>query len=392
MRVLHVIDSIDPRTGGPPAVVLRLAAAQAIVGHETGILTYRTPASDERIATSMRGIPGVDRVAIHQLDRERNAVARMLGSATTRWMAAHAPNWEMLHIHGIWDPPVRACSSFAVRQGLPYAIVPHASLDEWAMRQTPVKRLKKMLAMSLQVRGLLNSATFIHSLNEAESAGIRRVGVTSPLEIIPNGVFVEEFSETPSRGEFRAKHPELGDLPFVLFLSRLHYKKGLDFLVAAFEQANRKLPELRLVIAGPDDGERTRVEADVAARGLADRVHLIGPIFGREKYAALVDALAFCLPSRMEGFSIAILEALAFRCPVIISPQCNFPEVAANEAGIEVALEPEGIAAAMVRLASSEDDRARLSASGQALVTRDYTWPSIARLAVARYRHYGVGT
>jgi len=243
----------------------------------------------------------------------------------------------------------------------------------------------------VQIRGLLNKAAFIHSLNVAESAGIRAAGVTSPLEVIPNGIFLEEVSSKPEAGRFRARRQELKGRPFILFLSRLHFKKGLDHLVAGFEVARNQVPDLQLVIAGPDDGEQARVEADIAVRGLQEHVHLVGPLYGADKFAALVDACAFCLPSRMEGFSIAILEALAFECPVIISPHCNFPEVPANGAGLEVPLEPEAIGAAMAKVARDEELRREVVTRGLDLVRRDYTWVSIAEEVIRRYQSHSIG-
>ncbi len=391
MKILHVIDSLDPRCGGPPAVVLRLAAAQRLLGHKVSILTYASPGADRRIADSLKGIPGIDEVPVHSLDRESNFVSRLIGLSAVRWMAANVRNWNVLHIHGVWDPVVRASASAARRQRVPYVMVPHASLDPWAMRQTPGKRLKKALAMTVQIRGLLNDTAFVHSLNNAESAGIRAAGVTAALEIIPNGIFLEEISNKPAPGCFRAKFPELGSKPFILFLSRLHFKKGLDHLVAGFAMAHNLVPALQLVIAGPDEGERARVCADAAARGLSRDVHIVGPLYGVEKYEALVDACAFCLPSRMEGFSIAILEALAFECTVIISPQCNFPEVAANNAGLEVPLETSAIGEAMARLANNDDLRSRLAQRGGDLVRQNYTWAVIAEQTLTRYRQHGIG-
>ena len=149
-------------------MVLRLAAAQRLLGHKVSILTYASPEANRRTADSLRGIPGIDEVPVHSLDRESNLISRLRGLTAARWMVANVSNWDVLHIHGIWDPAVRASASAARRQRVPYVMVPHASLDPWAMRQTPGKRLKKALAMTVQIRGLLSDTAFVHSLNNAE--------------------------------------------------------------------------------------------------------------------------------------------------------------------------------------------------------------------------------
>lgn len=224
-----MIDSLDPRCGGPPAVVLRLAAAQAGQSDSAAILSYRTHGGDDRVDSSMKAIPGMNRVPVMLVDRERSLIPRIAGAAVKDWCRKRVSEWDVVHIHGAWDPAVRASAAEARRQGIPYVLVPHASLDPWAMRQTPTKRLKKALAMAVQIRGLFNSATFVHSLNEAESAGIRSAGIHAPLEIIPNGIFPEEISVIPEPGRFRAAHPELGSDPFILFLVGSTSRRGSTF-------------------------------------------------------------------------------------------------------------------------------------------------------------------
>ena len=150
----------------------------------------------------------------------------------------------------------------------------------------------------------------------------------------------------------------MGDDPFVLFVGRLHEQKGVDLLLAAFEIVARRHPTVRLVIAGPDYG--------VTLPPLHPRVVRVGPVYGRDKPAALADATVFCLPSRHEGFSLAVLEALACGLPVVISTECHFPEVAAAGAGVVTPLDPASIADGLLRVlgdpaafvpAHSADDR-----------------------------------
>jgi glycosyltransferase involved in cell wall biosynthesis len=285
---------------------------------------------------------------------------------------------------------VRAGAAAARTAGIPYVIVPHASLDPWGMRQSFAKAAKKRLALALQMRSLIDSATFLHALNDEEVRGISLMGFRSPQEVVANGIFASEFEGLPIRGSFRAAFPKVGDRPFVLFLSRLHFKKGLDYLVESFARAAARVGDLQLVVAGPDAGGLAAMERDVQARGLGERVHVTGPLYGESKLAALVDAEMFCLPSRMEGFSIAILEALACGCPVVISRQCNFPEVAANEAGIVTELDPAEISDRIASLAEDPGLRARLAANGRRMVHEQFTWPVIAKKMRDAYLQHGV--
>jgi glycosyltransferase involved in cell wall biosynthesis len=391
MRILHLIDSLDPRLGGPQAVALRLAAAQSSNGDASAIITHR-PDSEAatRIELSMRAIPGMSKIPVIQVDRPSSLLGSLMSITVGRWIKEHGRDWDVIHIHNVWDPPVRAGSVAALAAGIPYVITPHASLDPWAMRQTFAKIAKKRVALALQMRSLIDSATFLHALNDEEVRGISLEGFRSPTEVVANGIFASEFESLPAKGSFRAAFPKIGDRPFVLFLSRLHFKKGLDYLVDSFARAAARVGDLQLVVAGPDDGGRAAMQRDVQARGLDDRVHVTGPLYGESKLAALVDAEVFCLPSRMEGFSIAILEALACECPVVISRQCNFPEVAANDAGIVTALDSTEISEGIVSLAEDPLLRARLVARGRRMVHERFTWPVIARKMRDAYLRHGV--
>jgi glycosyltransferase involved in cell wall biosynthesis len=172
----------------------------------------------------------------------------------------------------------------------------------------------------------------------------------------------------------------------ILSLSRLHYKKGLDYLCDAFALVTHR--QAHLVVAGPDGGERGEFERRVAGAGLADRVHIVGPLYGRDKSAAMVDADCFCLPSRQEGFSMAILESLAGGLPAIISDACHFPEVAEAGAGFITPLKPSQIAAAIDTLLGDSPLRASMAAAAVALVRARYTWQAIAPQTISAYARH----
>jgi len=388
MRILHVINTLDPNAGGPPAVALRLAAAQATLGHNAAIAAYHTPESQGRIEKSLASIPGMHRVEVHNLSAPRNAPERIFGRHAAAWLRDAVPRFDVLHLHSVWDTILRVAAAAAFERAVPYAVTPHGVLDPWCLGNTPAKRIKKHAALLVAYRTMLNRAAFLHTLNRDERDLLRPLRLSPPTEVIPNGVFLDEFANLPQRGSFASSHPELAGEPYILFLSRVHYKKGLDFLIEAFALLRRDRPELRLVVAGPDDGA-LRPALDQAARlGLADRVHAVGPLYARDKLAAFVDAQLFCLPSRQEGFSMAITEALACGLPAVISDQCHFPEVAEAGAGRVTPLDPAAIAVAMRDVLSDPARRDAMGRAGRALVEARYTWPRIGAACIDAYQRH----
>jgi glycosyltransferase involved in cell wall biosynthesis len=187
---------------------------------------------------------------------------------------------------------------------------------------------------------------------------------------------------------FRSTHEWLDGKPFVLFLSRLHYKKGLDFLADAFALVAQEFPEAQLVVAGPDGGAKSDFESQVRRLRLQDKVHLVGPIYGPEKLAALVDCDCFCLPSRQEGFSLAVTEAMACGAPVVISTSCHFPEVRQSGAGIVSELNAPEIAVGIKTILGDSKAASLMGRAGRELVLSRYTWPSVAGQMIQAYERH----
>lgn len=384
-----MIASLDPAGGGLPAVAPRLAAAQAAHGCEVHLVTYRVREREGATDASLSRIPHFEKVERHELNAP-SGLERLTAQRAQRHVARLlAARVDVLHLHGVWDPIVKAAAAAARAMSRPYALTPHGMLDPWSLQQSATK---KRIALLLGYRKMLARACFLHALNSDEQKLIEPLGLPCPVEVIPNGVFPEEIEPMPVRGTFHAGRPCLQRAPYVLFLGRLHYKKGLDYLAEAFAQLTRKDPHVRLVVAGPDGGDRERFEQRVRSLAIAERVHVVGPLYGPEKLAALVDAECLCLPSRQEGFSLAVTEALACGVPPIISESCHFPEVAEAGAGEVVPLEAGAIAAALSRVLSDPQRRERMGAAGQKLVASRYTWPRVAEQTLEAYRRYRSGT
>lgn len=362
-------------------VASRLAAAQALAGHEVHLAAVERPDRREVIRKSVEGVPGFDQIVQHPIAPPGKA-ERILGYQTKAFLQPVTQNIDVAHLHGVWETILRVVATHCRRMGKPYLLMPHGMLDPWSLGQ---KKLKKKIALALGYRTMLNGAAALHLLNADERRLIDPLKLICPTVVIPNGIFLEEVEPLPPAGSFYGRHPELSGRPYILFLSRLHYKKGLDYLGDAFAEVAQKLPEVQLVVVGPDDGAQAQFEAAVTQAGLQNRVHIIGPLYGKDKLAAIVDARCFCLPSRQEGFSVAIAEAMACGVPVVISDACHFPEVAEVGAGIVVKLDASAVADGLVRVLSDPAAARKMGQAGRELITTRYTWPSIAQQTLAAY-------
>lgn len=386
MRVLHVIVSVDATHGGPPIIASRIAAAQAALGHEAGLVSYEPKSEKTSIPARLNEIPGGKDVKVHLIPRQSKGegispLEMLFSRKAKETLREVVPGYDFLHLNGVWEPFLLAAAKEARRAGKPYCVLTHGMLDPWTLTQNTHK---KKIALALGIRRMLNNAAFLHLGNKDEQELIRPLRLTAPTEIIPNGVFIEEFENLPPKGTFHSKHPELKGQPFILFLSRLHYKKGLDYLADAFAIVAKGRSDIRLVVAGSDDGYKVTFEQMIESHGLKDRTHLVGGLYGVEKLAAFNDAACFCLPSRQEGFSIAITESLACGTPSVVTRDCHYPEVGDVGAGAVTSLDARSVADGILHVLSQ--DREKLGEAGKHLIRTRFTWPIVAKMTIDAYQ------
>ena len=294
------------------------------------------------------------------LGLRQKEVASSLGSA------------DGFHIHGLWEEHGLVTSRIARSLRKPYLVSAHGMLEPWALK---TRRLKKAIYASLVERRNITDADCLHALTVAEAEAYRRFGAKNPIAVIPNGVCVPT-GVTPD--DFLSAFPNLREKRLVLFLGRLHYKKGLDILVNAWKQADPD-PDTHMVIAGPDfENTQSSIERQVGELNLERQVTFCGMLSGSMKWSALAACTIFVLPSHSEGLSVSILEAMGMNKPVIVTRQCNMPEVLIHEAGWVIEPDPDQLASALrdvFRLAGAEVDR--IGRNGGALVAHRFNWPAI---------------
>lgn len=371
MNVLHVISGLDPKSGGPAIALAGLTEALTATGVGVTIAATWADGQDLSLADQLRN----HGIGVHLIGPCRDSLSRHpLISSTLQGLIADA---DIVHIHAIWEQIHHEAAKIAYRRQVPYIIRPCGMLDPWSLTQG---WLKKRLYLAWRLRTHLNRAAAIHFTSRTERELTKPLGLTNASSIVePNGVDLSEFLDSPKTGAFRVRHPQVGDRPLVLFLSRLHRKKGLDLLIPAFAKA--RTGNAVLVIAGPDsDGYRSHVETMVKQANLNNQVVFTGMLQGLDRVAALYDADLFVLPSYQENFGIVVIEALAAGTPVLISDCVNIhDQITAAGVGGVVPTNVDALAEAISRWIGDETLRHKAAIAAQPFVREHYDWQHIAQ-------------
>lgn len=384
MRVLHVIRDLDPDSGGPPVVAMRLAAAEAALGHAVTVLTQVRHGREEAVRKFVAQTPGGEAVRL-ELCPIHSGISETLAIHARRRAPALLRDADVLHAHGVWVALLLAATSRARKLGVPYVLTSHSALDAYCMAQ---KRWKKRAAMALGVRTMLRGARALIAATVLEKREFGTLELDVPTTAIPHGIDPDELARLPRPGAFRARHPELGDRRYVVFVGRLHAIKGLDVLLEAMARYVRQGGAMDAVLVGPDGGEGQALRRRTAELGLEQRVHQVGAVYGPERWEALVDAAAAVHPSRYESFGLAIVEALAAGLPTLVSDRCHLAgELRDAGAALTTALTPDALAAGLRQLDTDDDLRQSLAQRGPALVRERFNWPAVARRTVDVYQH-----
>lgn len=329
LNFLHVISSVDPVGGGPIEGALRLHEALCRQGHEGAFLSC-----DDPDAAHLKAFPA----AVHALGPARlNPYGYC--SRLVPWLRREAPRYDAVIVNGLWQ-----YHGLATRRALrsafatPYFVFPHGMLDPWFKRRHPLKHLKKWLYWPwAEYRVLRDAASVLFTCEEERLLARESFWLYRANEkVISFGTASPPADAAALAATFHAAFPTTVGKRLLLFLGRLHPKKGGDLLLQAFAQHGAPNPDLHLVMAGPDQNETARDWQRLAAQlGIADRVTWTGMLAGDLKWGAIYACEAFCLTSHQENFGVAVAEAMACGRAVLISNKVNiWREIQEGGAGL----------------------------------------------------------
>jgi glycosyltransferase involved in cell wall biosynthesis len=366
-RWLNVVSHLDPKYGGISAVLPHLCSA-------IGSASDRAPAIAGFCETD-EYIPNLSRQGIVVERYPLGRLKWMLDRQMRARFATEIREAQGVHIHGIWQEHCLVAASIARSMGKPYIISAHGMLDQWALAN---KNLKKLIYSWLFENRNLRGATCLHALTQSEAADYKRSGLRRPIAVIPNGI---DAPPRVGQEKFMQTFPHLRGKRLILFLGRIHYKKGLNLLCRAWHKVSARWPYSHLILAGPDfENTRAQIERLIADLGAGASVTFTGMLAGDLKWSALAAADVFVLPSYSEGLSVSVLEAMGAGKPVIVSSQCNVPEVATEKCGWEIQPAESELEAALDEFRSTPAATlAAMGANGRRVVDERYNWQIIGR-------------
>jgi len=364
---LQVVSHLSPRYGGIASSVPILArATEAVSRHACPIAGF------------------CDREELEQVPEDQRRTTRIFPPHRIPWMFDSGLKGNLrdaissatgVHIHGLWETHCMTAADMARSCKRPYIISAHGMLELWALRS---KRLKKALYAALVEIRRMQRAACLRACSAAEVDDYRRLGLSNPIAIVPNGVDAQPGVTADS---FHRAFPNLKGKRIILFLGRIHQKKGLPLLLRAWARNAHRASDTHLVIAGPDsDNSLPHLKKLAEELRLSSSVSFTGMLTGVHKWSALAAASLFVLPSYSEGFSMSVLEALAMGVPVLVTTQCNIPEVELHACGwvIPPAAGPlEQVLADFLSLSS--EDVARIGARGRELVRNRFSSMVVGR-------------
>jgi glycosyltransferase involved in cell wall biosynthesis len=358
MRILQVIPHFMPAQayGGPVAGTYNLSKYLVNKGHDVTVYTTDTLGGEGRIQCLEEELDGIK---IHRFKNISNSLAFRtnikISPGIYPKIRQEITQFDIIHMHDFRSLQNVIVYGQAVRHNTPFILQAHGSLP-----RIMTSRNLKTVFDELWGYQILKHANKVIALTK-------------------------KYLSLPAKGIFREKWRINSEQPLILFLGRIHKIKGLDILIEGYGRLISKMPQAKLVIAGPDNGYLTNVKEKLANLGLANDVLLTGPLYGKEKISAYVDADVFVLPSIYETFPVSVIEACACGTPVIVTDRCGIANLIDEQVGLVASYDADSLSNAILNLLQDKPRREKFSKLGKSLVLDKFNWSVIGQQIEAIY-------
>lgn len=380
LRVVHLIPYMHPAAGGPPVVVDRWAAEMASMGCDVQVITTDGYAGRDR--------DWVRHYATHypiHVGHKRGPSGFGFARGMRSKLIDVLPQTDLVHVHNLWGFANQLAGHYCPRFGVPYVISTHGMLDPHSLSRKSWK--KRLYGRTREWPALRRAAGLIYTHDEEKRLAHQSLCPLPQGHVVPLGAEPSNLNRDDLADEFWDQYPQWRQRPMVLFLGRLHEKKGVELLLPALAKipADRR-PRLVLVGPGQTDYLR-RLRAIVSRWQLEADVVFTGPLGGQAKHAAIAAADVFVLPSYQENFAITVVEAMHGGTPVIVSDRVNLhSDLLAHDAAVCCDLNAESIAQQIMTLLASPKRRQTLAENASRLAAQRYTWKMSGQRLLDVYR------
>ncbi len=372
IKLLHVLPSVNPEEGGPTEAVRQMGRELQALGHTVEVVSLDGPGEDFIDSFPLR---------IHAMGPSRGTYGYT--ARFVPWLAGHAREFDAVVVNGIWRYHAYGTWQALRHTKVPYYVYPHGMLDPWFKHTYPLKHMKKWLYWPwADYRVIRDARAALFTCEEERALSRQSFWLYRANErVVPFGTSAPPANGAELREKFLAANPILRGRKLLLFLGRIHEKKGCDLLIRAFAAVAKSDASLDLVIAGPDPtGWMPGLARLAEDLGIGARIVWPGLLRDEMKWGAFYAAAAFALPSHQENFGIAVAEALACGLPVLISNKVNiWREIAQAKAGLVEVDTEEGTCKMLAAwLAMSDAERRSMSVNAGELFRRQFTASAMA--------------
>ena len=363
IKIIHCIESIDNSTGGPARSVTMLIQKLIDKSQNKFILI-----SKNTISPIITGFQKINNSLF--LINTANEINKIVDTI-------HTEDFLIFHGHGIWQSVVHRMAKLARAEGVPYIITPRGMLEPWSLSQ---KRIKKLLALLIFQRKDLSHACVIHATSKMEEQSIRKLGFKNPIAIIPNGLDLNPYPITFPNKNTKSKK--------ILFLSRIHPKKGIENLLNAWSQIDSNLKEnWEIEIVG--NGEKryiSTLKKRIVKMNMNSSIKIKDAVYGEEKVRLFCSANLFVLPSYSENFGMVVAEALASFTPVITTKATPWKELIDYECGWWIEMGIESLKIALVEAITQDNENLKnMGLKGRQLIESRYNINNVSQDMDALY-------
>lgn len=381
-NILHIIPYMHASAGGPPVVVENFIAEATRLGHCSEIVST---------LDYCKGDQGILQERLEQLAPTTLLTGLetipLIGRSGSAKIDAHVRRADIVHVHTLWSPLNVSARCACLRHDRPYVLMPHGMLDPYSLS---VKALKKAIYLQfLESRNIARARLMIYTTSEEERLAALAGLPLPPGALVPLGARASSASTDDLRSQFLARFPQAEGKRRLLFLGRLHPKKGIDRILNALQAVRRSIPDVLLIVAGDGEAQYTQdIRQLISSLALDDHVLFVGHLDGELKWASFAAAELFLLPSRQENFAITVAEAMQMGVPVVITDKVNtWPYV--EEAGAGLVLAHRDIKVLLPRaietLLMDDAMRSRMAVQGRRYARDRLTWNASAQKLLACY-------